>query len=155
PMITLEAAEQIEQWIQEAVEEGARILTGGKREGNLVEPTILENVKPELRISWLEAFAPVVVIYKYNDFSQALENVNYSIYGLQAGVFTHNLNKAFQAFEKLDVGGVIINDIPTFRVDHMPYGGVKESGFGREGLRYAIEEMTELKLMVVNLKTEL
>jgi glyceraldehyde-3-phosphate dehydrogenase (NADP+) len=153
PMITLDAAEQTEQWIQEAVEEGARILVGGRREGNLVAPTVLENVKPELRISWLEAFAPVVVIYKYTDFEQALEDVNYSIYGLQAGVFTHNLTKAFQAFEKLEVGGVIINDIPTFRVDHMPYGGIKESGFGREGLRYAIEEMTELKLMALNLKT--
>ncbi|UCE20769.1 MAG: aldehyde dehydrogenase family protein, partial [Candidatus Aminicenantes bacterium] len=153
PMINLGAAEQTEEWLAEAVENGARIIAGGKREGSMFEPTILENVKPELRISWLEAFAPVVVIYCYKDFEEALKGVNYSIYGLQAGIFTGNLNKAFQAYEELDVGGVIVNDIPTFRIDHMPYGGVKESGFGREGLKYAIEEMTEMKLMAINLKT--
>jgi len=152
PMINLGAAEQTEEWIGEAVEKGARVVAGGKRDGSMFEPTILENVKPELRISWLEAFAPVVVIYPYKDFEDALKGVNYSIYGLQAGIFTRDLNKAFQAFEVLDVGGVIINDIPTFRIDHMPYGGVKESGFGREGLKYAIEEMTEMKLMALNLK---
>ena len=153
PMINLGAAEQTEEWISEAVEKGARVVTGGKRDGSMFEPTILENVKPELRISWLEAFAPVVVVYPYKDFEEALKAVNYSIYGLQAGIFTGDLNKAFQAYEVLDVGGVIINDIPTFRIDHMPYGGVKESGFGREGLKYAIEEMTEMKLMAINLKT--
>jgi acyl-CoA reductase-like NAD-dependent aldehyde dehydrogenase len=152
PMINLGAAEQAEEWLTEAVESGARVIAGGKREGPMFEPTILENVKPELRISWLEAFAPVVVIYRYKDFEDALKGVNYSIYGLQAGIFTGNLNKAFRAYEVLDVGGVIINDIPTFRIDHMPYGGVKESGFGREGLKYAIEEMTEMKLMAINLK---
>ncbi|MGD8534984.1 MAG: aldehyde dehydrogenase family protein [Candidatus Aminicenantes bacterium] len=152
PMINLGAAEQTEEWLTEAFESGARIVAGGKREGSMFEPTILENVKPELRISWLEAFAPVVVIYRYKDFEDALKGVNYSIYGLQAGIFTGNLNKAFRAYEALDVGGVIINDIPTFRIDHMPYGGVKESGFGREGLKYAIEEMTEMKLMAINLK---
>jgi glyceraldehyde-3-phosphate dehydrogenase (NADP+) len=117
----------------------------------MFEPTILENVKPELRISCQEAFAPVVVVYPYEDFDLALRSVNDSIYGLQAGVFTNDLQKAFRAYEVLDVGGVICNDIPTFRIDHMPYGGVKESGFGREGLKYAIEEMTELKLLAVNL----
>jgi glyceraldehyde-3-phosphate dehydrogenase (NADP+) len=152
PMINPGAAEQTEEWITEAVEKGAHVLAGGKRDGSMFEPTILENVKPELRISWLEAFAPVVVIYPYTDFEEALKGVNYSIYGLQAGIFTRDLNKAFQAYEALDVGGVIINDIPTFRIDHMPYGGVKESGFGREGLKYAIEEMTEMKLMAINLK---
>ncbi len=152
PMINIGAAEQTEEWITEAVEKGARVVTGGKRNGSMFEPTILENVKPELRISWREAFAPVVVIYPYTDFEEALKGVNYSIYGLQAGIFTRDLNKAFQAYEALDVGGVIINDIPTFRIDHMPYGGVKESGFGREGLKYAIEEMTEMKLMAINLK---
>ena len=152
PMITLDAAKQTEEWVEEAVENGARTVLGGKRDGVMFEPTILENVKPELRISWIEAFAPVVVIYRYKDFEEALRGVNHSIYGLQAGIFTSDLKKAFQAFEVLDVGGVIINDIPTFRVDHMPYGGVKESGFGREGLRYAIEEMTEIKLMALNLK---
>ncbi len=152
PMINLGAAEQTEEWVNEAVENGARVLTGGKRDGVMYEPTILENVKPELRISWLEAFAPVVVVYPYKDFEEALKGVNYSIYGLQAGIFTNDLKKAFRAFEVLDVGGVVINDFPTFRIDHMPYGGIKESGFGREGLKYAIEEMTEMKLMAVNLK---
>lgn len=153
PLINLAAAEQTEMWVEEARAAGARIVCGGKREGAMFTPTILENVKPELRISWLEAFAPVVVVYKYNDFEEALSAVNNSIYGLQAGVFTKDLQKSFRAFELLEVGGVIVNDIPTFRIDHMPYGGIKESGFGREGLRYAIEEMTELKLMALNLKT--
>ena len=152
PMINIAAAEQTEEWLNEAEENSARIVCGGKRDGALFEPTILENVKPELRISWLEAFAPIVVVYPYTDFEAALTEVNNSIYGLQAGVFTSDLNKAFLAHDVLDVGGVIINDIPTFRIDHMPYGGVKESGFGREGLKYAIEEMTELKLMAINLK---
>jgi acyl-CoA reductase-like NAD-dependent aldehyde dehydrogenase len=152
PMITLEAAKQTEEWIQEAVGLGAQVACGGRREGAVFEPTVLENVIPDLRISWLEAFAPVVVVYRYSDFAGALESVNDSIYGLQAGVFTSDLRKAFEAYEALDVGGVIINDVPTFRIDHMPYGGVKESGTGREGVRYAIEEMTELKLLALNLK---
>jgi glyceraldehyde-3-phosphate dehydrogenase (NADP+) len=152
PMIDEGAAKQTEEWVGEAVEKGAQIICGGKRDGVMFEPTILERVKPELRISWLEAFAPIVVVYSYKDFEEALKGVNYSRYGLQAGIFTKNLKKAFQAFEELEVGGVIINDIPTFRTDHMPYGGVKESGFGREGLKYAIEEMTEIKLMALNLK---
>jgi acyl-CoA reductase-like NAD-dependent aldehyde dehydrogenase len=151
PMINLEAARQTQEWIEEAVGMGARVVCGGKREGAMFEPTILENVIPDLRISWLEAFAPVVVVYSYSDFGKALEAVNYSIYGLQAGVFTNNLKKAFEAYESLEVGGVIVNDIPTFRIDHMPYGGMKQSGFGREGIRYAIEEMTELKLLALNL----
>ncbi len=152
PMINLDAAKQTEQWIEEAVGMGARITCGGKRNGAMFEPTILENVIPDLRISWLEAFAPVVVVYPYKEFTKALEAVNYSIYGLQAGVFTNDLRKTFEAYETLDVGGVIINDIPTFRIDHMPYGGMKQSGVGREGVRYAIEEMTELKLLALNLK---
>jgi acyl-CoA reductase-like NAD-dependent aldehyde dehydrogenase len=151
PMITLEAAEKTEEWVQEALDAGARLVCGGKKEGAMYEPTVLENVRPELRISSLEAFAPVVVVYPYQDYEEALEGVNDSIYGLQAGVFTNDLKKAFRAYEVLDVGGVILNDIPTFRIDHMPYGGIKESGFGREGLKYAIEEMTELKLLALNL----
>jgi len=152
PMINLEAAEQTTEWIDEAVDNGANIVTGGNCDGAMFEPTILTDVKPELRISWLEAFAPVVVVYKYADFDEALNEVNHSIYGLQAGVFTNDLNKAYHAYGKLEVGGVIINDVPTFRIDHMPYGGIKESGFGREGLRYAMEEMTELKLLALNMK---
>jgi len=152
PMINEKAAAQTEEWVGEAIENGARVICGGKRDGVMFEPTVLENVKPELRISWLEAFAPIVVVYSYKDFEEALKGVNYSIYGLQAGIFTKDLKKAFQAFEWLDVGGVIINDTPTFRIDQMPYGGIKESGFGREGLKYAMEEMTEIKLMALNLK---
>ena len=152
PMITLDAARETEEWIGEAVEKGARVACGAKREGSMFEPTVLENVDPKLRISRLEAFAPVVVVAPYKDFGEALAAANDSIFGLQAGVFTNDLKKAFQAYETLDVGGVIVNDIPTFRIDHMPYGGVKQSGFGREGLRYAIEEMTELKLLALNLK---
>jgi acyl-CoA reductase-like NAD-dependent aldehyde dehydrogenase len=152
PMIDEAAARQTEEWIAEAAARGARILCGGHRKGTVFEPTVLENVRPDLRISRLEAFAPVVVISTYDEFPEALEEVNHSIYGLQAGVFTNDLRKTFQAFEALEVGGVIANDIPTFRVDHMPYGGVKESGFGREGLKYAIEEMTEPRLLALNLK---
>ena len=151
PMINLDAAKQTEEWVEEALEDGARLVCGGKRDGSMFEPTILENVKPGLRISCREAFAPVVVVSPYEDFDIALRSVNDSIYGLQAGIFTKDLKKAFQAYESLEVGGVICNDIPTFRIDHMPYGGVKESGFGREGLKYAIEEMTELKLLAINL----
>lgn len=152
PMINEAAARQTEEWVEEAVARGARVVLGGKREGSFYQPTILENVQPEWRISWLEAFAPVVVVYPYHEFEDALRQVNNSLYGLQAGVFTNDLKKAWLAFETLEVGGVIINDIPTFRIDHMPYGGVKESGFGREGVRYAIEEMTELKLLALNPK---
>ncbi len=152
PMIDEAAARQTEEWVGEAVGKGARLLCGGKRRGTIYEPTVLENVRPELRISWLEAFAPIAVVYPYRDFEKALDGVNYSIYGLQAGVFTNDLKKAFHAFETLEVGGIILNDIPTFRADHMPYGGVKESGFGREGVRYALEEMTELRLLALNLK---
>lgn len=152
PMIDEEAAKKTEEWVNEARDQGARIVCGGKRQGSFYEPTILENVIPELRVSWLEAFSPIVVVSKYRDFAEALESVNYSIYGLQAGVFTNDLKKAFLAYDVLDVGGVIVNDIPTFRIDHMPYGGIKQSGFGREGVKYAIEEMTELKLLALNLK---
>jgi acyl-CoA reductase-like NAD-dependent aldehyde dehydrogenase len=151
PMINLAAAEKTEEWLNEALDSGASLVCGGRREGSMFEPTVLEKVKPDLRISRLEAFAPVVVVDSYKEFDDAIEAVNHSIYGLQAGIFTNNLRKAFSAYEALDVGGVIVNDIPTFRIDHMPYGGVKESGFGREGLRYAIEEMTEMKLMAINL----
>ncbi|MGB8951122.1 MAG: aldehyde dehydrogenase family protein [Candidatus Aminicenantales bacterium] len=151
PMIDEETAAKTEEGVHEAIEKGAHLVCGGTRNGTLFEPTVLENVPPELRISWLEAFAPIVCVTRYKDFAEALRAVNYSIYGLQAGIFTNNLKKAFQAYEVLDVGGVIVNDIPTFRIDHMPYGGVKQSGFGREGVRYAMEEMTELKLMALNL----
>jgi len=150
PMITEEAAAQAEEWIHEAVAGGARILTGGTRKGAVLAPTVLTNVRPSMKVSSLEVFAPVITIEPYKGFSSALAMVNESAYGLQAGLFTSNLRYMFEAYEHLEVGGVIVNDVPTYRMDHMPYGGVKGSGFGREGVRYAMEEMTELKLLAIN-----
>lgn len=150
PMVDENAAIKTEKWVSEAVQNGAKILIGGKRNGTFYEPTILVDVKPDMKVSCQEVFAPVVTLEKYDSFEEAIEKVNNSRYGLQAGIFTSDYKKIFYAFEKIEVGGVIINDYPTYRIDHMPYGGVKDSGFGREGIRYAIEEMTELKLMVLN-----
>lgn len=150
PMIDEASAAQTETWIGEAVEQGAQVLMGGKRDGTMVEPTVLINAPPDAKVSRREVFAPVVVLDRYKTFEEAIEKVNDSDFGLQAGVFTKDIEKAFKAYNAIDVGGLMVNDVPTFRVDQMPYGGVKDSGFGREGLRYAIEEMTELKLMVVN-----
>lgn len=150
PMIDENAALRVENWIEEAVAQGAVILAGGNREGNLMEPTVLGNVLSDTRVACEEAFAPLVILDRYWTFEEAIDKVNDSVYGLQAGVFTMDIEKAFKAYNEIDVGGVIINDIPTYRVDHMPYGGVKDSGFGREGVKYAMEEMTELKVMVVN-----
>ena len=138
---------RIEQWIQEAVSQGARIVTGGKRTRATVSPCILLDVTAACRISCQEAFGPVVAVYPYDDLESAIEQANATPYGLQAGIFTPDVQRAFQAARKLDVGGVMINDIPMYRADHMPYGGVKESGTGREGPRYAVEEMTEMKLI--------
>ncbi len=150
PMITENDAKRIEKWVQEAVNDGAKILIGGKRKGEFYEPTVLTNTKPDMKVNKLEAFAPIVTIEPVDSFAEGINQINNSIYGLQAGVFSNNLKNIIEAFENINVGGVIINDYPTFRVDNMPYGGVKDSGFGREGLRYAIEEMSELKLAVFN-----
>ncbi len=150
PMITEHAARQVEGWIREAVGGGARVVAGGQRNGAVLSPTVLTGVDPSMKVSCLEVFAPVITLESYRSFSSALERVNGSVYGLQAGVFTANLRYAFEAYEQLDVGGVIVNDVPTYRMDHMPYGGTKASGFGREGVRYAMEEMTELKLLAIN-----
>ena len=151
PLINNEAAEKTTLWISEATKGGAKILIGGTAEKGIFAPTILENVTPNMQVVCGEVFAPVVSLIPYTDFNEALQMVNNSIYGLQAGVYTNDINKAFKAFRELEVGGVIINDVPTYRADHMPYGGVKESGLGREGLKYAVEEMTELKTLVLNL----
>jgi acyl-CoA reductase-like NAD-dependent aldehyde dehydrogenase len=140
-------AVRIERWIEEAVAAGARVVTGGKRTRATVAPTILEDVPAACRISCQEAFGPVLAIYPYDDLDAAIEQANATPYGLQAGIFTSDVARAFQAARRLEVGGVMINDIPMYRADHMPYGGVKESGIGREGPRYAIEEMTEPKLI--------
>lgn len=137
-------------WIDEAKQSGATIATGGKAEGNIVYPTVILNPDPQLKVSCQEVFAPIVVINKVKSVDEAIALVNDSNYGLQAGIYTNDVHTALDAAEKLHVGGVLINDIPTFRVDHMPYGGVKESGTGREGLKYAVEEMTEMKLVIWN-----
>ncbi|MBN2289248.1 MAG: aldehyde dehydrogenase family protein [Candidatus Glassbacteria bacterium] len=151
PMITEAEARRVERWVADAVGQGARVLVGGKREGAFYQPTVLDRVKPGMDIYSKEAFAPIVCLETYDDFEQALARVNDSSYGLQAGVFTESLDKAMIAFRRLEVGGVVINDFPTFRVDQMPYGGVKGSGSGREGPRFAVEEMTEIKLCCLRL----
>jgi glyceraldehyde-3-phosphate dehydrogenase (NADP+) len=151
PMIDAASADRVMEWIQEAKDGGAKVPCGGKRKRNVIQPTVLTNVDPRMKISCREAFGPVVTLDAYRDFEEALNRVNDSVYGLQAGVFTRDIRRIHSAFCELDVGGVIINDYPTFRVDNMPYGGVKNSGMGREGVKYAIEEMTELKLLVLNL----
>jgi acyl-CoA reductase-like NAD-dependent aldehyde dehydrogenase len=150
PLITEGDAIRIEQWVAEAVAAGARVLCGGRRSGAFYEATYLEGVDPRQKVSCREVFGPLATLQPFASFAEAVRVANDSIYGLQCGVFTRDLAHAFYAYEELDVGGVLINDVPSFRVDSMPYGGVKNSGFGREGVRYAIEEMTERKLLVLN-----
>ncbi len=148
PMIDLDNAERIEAWTQQAKDGGATVLTGGTREGTYFAPTVLTGVDRKAEVSCNEAFGPILVLEPYSDFDEAVDWINDSDYGLQAGIFTNRFDKSQQAFHRLDVGGVVVNDVPTFRVDNMPYGGVKDSGFGREGLRYSMQEMTEIKLLV-------
>lgn len=151
PMIDEGEAARVDSWVQEAVARGARVLTGGKRLGGaLYSPTVLTDVPADAKVCAAEVFAPLVGLYPFSRFDDALREVNRSAFGLQAGVFTSNLEHALRAFDELDVGGVIVNDVPTWRTDQMPYGGVKDSGLGREGPRYTIEEMTEPKLLVIN-----
>jgi glyceraldehyde-3-phosphate dehydrogenase (NADP+) len=151
PVIDDSAVERIEEWLKEAKNAGAKFLCGGERKGRLIQPTILAEADPSLKVSCQEVFAPVITLTPYTNFIDAVKMVDDSAFGLQAGVFTKDINNIFMAFNGIDVGGLIVNDIPTYRIDHMPYGGVKDSGLGREGVKYAIEEMTELKLMVLNL----
>ena len=151
PMIDEGETERVQSWIEEAVNAGANVLTGGRRLGGaLYAPTVLEGAPPDAKVCAEEAFAPLVVLTRFADFKDALAQVNASVFGLQAGVFTGSLEHALLAFDRLEVGGVVVNDVPTWRVDHMPYGGVKDSGLGREGPRYTIEEMTEPRLLVIN-----
>jgi len=152
PLIRESDAIRTIDWIQEAIRGGARLLCGGSRNGLIVEPTILTGTRAEMKVNSQEIFGPVVTVEPYKDFDQALRQVNNSIYGMQAGVFTRDAKLLFQAYDELEVGGVIAGDVPSFRIDHMPYGGIKDSGLGREGLRSAIEEMTEPKLLVMNLR---
>ena len=149
PMIDEDAAKRVESWIQEGVEAGGKLLCGGKRDGVMLEPTLLEGVPPEKKICAQEAFGPVAVLSSFEDYDQVLDQVNDSRYGLQAGIFTKDIEHAMQAWDRLEVGGVMINDIPSWRVDHMPYGGVKDSGIGREGVVFAIEDMTEVRNLVI------
>ncbi|WP_288774821.1 aldehyde dehydrogenase family protein [uncultured Psychrobacter sp.] len=149
PMIDRGELERIQQWIDEAVEEGATLLCGGKVDRLVMNATILENVSHESKLYKDEAFGPVMILEAYDDFDKGIELANDSRFGLQVGVYSSSINKAMQAWDHIEAGGVIINDVPTFRVDNMPYGGVKDSGFGREGVKYAIEDMTEIRLMVV------
>jgi acyl-CoA reductase-like NAD-dependent aldehyde dehydrogenase len=151
PMINEDAARRAASWIDEAARAGAKIATGGKRTGSFLEPTVLTHTRPDMKVSCQEVFAPVVTVEPYDDFDDAIRRINDSPFGLQAGLFTRDARLLFRAFEELEVGGVIAGDMSSFRIDHMPYGGVKESGMGREGVRYAIEEMTEPRILVLNL----
>jgi acyl-CoA reductase-like NAD-dependent aldehyde dehydrogenase len=152
PLIRESDAIRATEWIQEAVGGGARVLIGGQRRGSMLEPTVLTGTRPDMKVNCQEIFAPVVTVEPYDDFYDAIRQVNRSSYGLQTGVFVRDAKLLFNAYEELEVGGVIAGDVPTFRIDHMPYGGIKDSGLGREGLRYAIEEMTEPRLLVMNLR---
>ncbi len=149
PMIEQAAAERTEEWVKEAVSGGAVVLAGGRRNGAFFEPTVLEKTTPSMKVCGEEVFAPLVSLVPYGSFDTALELVNSGNWGLQAGVFTNDMRRIMRAYDRLDVGGVVAGDIPAYRADNMPYGGVKMSGFGREGVRYAIEEMTELKLLAL------
>ncbi len=149
PMIDAEAIENTEKRVKEAVKSGASLLTGGSRNGNFFLPTILTDTSPAMRVCSEEVFAPLVTLEPYEDFQKAVASVNSGPYGLQAGVFTDSMDRILYAYNNLEVGGVIIGDVPTFRTDNMPYGGVKKSGFGREGVRYAMEEMTEPRLLAL------
>jgi acyl-CoA reductase-like NAD-dependent aldehyde dehydrogenase len=150
PLISEEDARRVQSWVGEAVARGARILVGGERSGAFHDATIVEDVPRDVRLSCAEAFGPVATLAPFDDFDEALRLVNDSAYGLQAGVFTRDIQHAFRAFDELHVGGVVVGDVPSMRVDSMPYGGVKQSGLGREGVRFAMEEMTEIRLMVLH-----
>jgi glyceraldehyde-3-phosphate dehydrogenase (NADP+) len=150
PVIDASAADRIEEWVDEARAAGATVLTGGSREGSLWKPTVLANLREDLRVSCDEVFAPLVGLTPFSDVSEAIDAAGRSEFGLQGGIFTNDMRVVEAAFDRIDVGGLMVNDVSTFRIDHMPYGGVKSSGAGREGLRYAIEEMTELKLLTFN-----
>jgi acyl-CoA reductase-like NAD-dependent aldehyde dehydrogenase len=150
PLIRLSEAERVEAWIKEAVEGGAKLVAGGERTGSVVTPTILTGTKPGMKVRDEEIFGPVVLIEPYDDFEQALAEVNHSKYGLQAGLLTRDAGRILTAYRELEVGTLIVGDTPTWRLEPMPYGGIKDSGLGREGLRSAIEEMTEPRMLVMS-----
>ena len=150
PVITQSEVDRIAEWVREAEAQGAEVLTGGTADGPFFAPTLISQTTPQMKVRCEEVFGPVCTITPYQTFEEALAEVNDSKYGLQAGVFTNDINRAFEAHRTLEVGGVIVNDVSAFRADQMPYGGSKESGFGREGLRFAMEEMTEPRIMVLS-----
>ena len=152
PMITEKEAKRIESWVEDAVQAGAKLLTGGKRKGALYEPTVLVDVPDGARVGCEEVFAPVVSIYPFTDLREAVRLSNEPDYGLLAGIFTRDMENAFYAIREMDVGGIMVNDSSDFRVDQMPFGGVKRSGLGREGIRFALQEMTEPKVVCFNLQ---
>jgi acyl-CoA reductase-like NAD-dependent aldehyde dehydrogenase len=149
PMIDVKEASRLDTWVQEAVAEGGKLLCGGKRDGAMLEATLLEGIDRNTKLYREEAFGPVAGLSKFSDFDNALDEVNDSKFGLQVGIFTRDLYKMLKAWDRLDVGGVVIGDVPSYRVDNMPYGGVKDSGLGREGIRFAIEDMTEIRNLVI------
>ena len=151
-MVTRDAAIAAVEMVRQAVADGAKILIGGTARGSMMKPTVLTNVKAPMDICAKEAFAPVAVVFKYNSFKQVVKQINNSDFGLQAGIFTNRMSDVFYAYKHIECGGVVINDIPTYRADHQPYGGMKDSGLKREGVRYSIEDMTELKILSLNLK---
>jgi acyl-CoA reductase-like NAD-dependent aldehyde dehydrogenase len=150
PVIQRKEVDRIDEWVKEAVSQGATVLTGGEGNPPFYAPTLIADVRPEMKVCREEIFGPVVTISPYQTFEGAIALVNDSRFGLQAGVFTNDINRAFEAHRSIDVGGVIVNDVSAFRADQMPYGGSKDSGFGREGLRFAMEEMTEPRIMVLS-----
>lgn len=151
PMIDEGEARRVLSWIEEARRAGASVVCGGTGQGTMVAPTLVEDCPEDQKVNCEEVFGPVVVLHAYDDFSDALNRVNDSRFGLQAGIFTYQMDLIWRAFEEIEAGGIVVNDVPTFRVDSQPYGGMKDSGFGREGVRYAIEEMTEPKILSVHL----
>ena len=153
PMIDVKEAARLDGWIQEALAGGAKLLCGGKRVGAMLEATLLEDVPRTAKANREEAFGPLAILSRFTDFDAALDEVNDSKFGLQAGIFTRDIFKSLDAWDRLDVGGVVINDVPSYRVDNMPYGGVKDSGLGREGIRFAMEDMTEIRNLVIRRRT--
>jgi acyl-CoA reductase-like NAD-dependent aldehyde dehydrogenase len=149
PMISESEAERIEEWLESAKQAGATVLCGGTRKGAMMQATLVENVADDQRLRNEEAFGPIAILSPFEDFDDALREVNDSAYGLQAGVFTRDIYRAHRAWDELEVGGVLIGEAPSWRVDHMPYGGVKDSGLGREGIRWSMQDMTEPRLLVL------
>jgi len=150
PVIDEGAAKRIQSWVDEAVAQGARVLAGGSRERAVVRPTVLAGTRPGMKVEDEEIFGPVLTVNAYDDFDEAVARAADSRYGLQGGIFTQDLRRAFRAIDEWEVGGLMINDVPIYRIDNMPFGGWKESGFGREGTRYAMEEMSEIRHLVIN-----